>query len=146
MYRGTCAEVYGTRVTLCPCSTVFWLIFMASAPRETQHPTLHLQRGQGLGQHPWSASGDSGGRSHCADRPQLMPIPRTATFPRPSCSPPPQGRAVSVPSAPRGPTSAGGDCPDRGHLTLHDPGGGGGALLQHTAGLGEPRGLRGDRG
>lgn len=33
-YRGTCAEVYGTRVTLCPCSTVFWLIFMASALRE----------------------------------------------------------------------------------------------------------------
>lgn len=103
-YRGTCAEVYGTRVTLFPCSTVFWLIFMASALRE-RAPTPHSVSPA----RPRNGTGPLGALrqplSLCRQAP-APPNPPHSNLPASPLLSPSRGRALSVPnSGPRRPNS-----------------------------------------
>lgn len=107
-YRGTCAEVYGTRVTLCPCSTVFWLIFMASALRERENPTPHPvspgrpRAGTASPRALWEPVPPL---SLCGQAPAHTSPPPPGTFPRPPCSPQPPGQDCIGAQCPQRPNS-----------------------------------------
>lgn len=98
-YRGTCAELYGTSVTLSPRSAVFWLILMAPLPSPG---------GPGKGSAPWSAmEGGSAAWARNGQGPARSNALRAASLraQRPVGA---GGTERQKPSAPHGPGGAGG--------------------------------------